>query len=256
MHNKRTSRTEPARTAVAHRPFWLYGTHAVMAALGNPRRVRHRLAATAETAPAVAGRGANAEIMARDDLARLLPSGAVHQGIATLVDPLADIDLDDFLQTLVGPAVVLVLDQVNDPQNIGAILRSAAVFGVAAVIVQARHAPGESGALAKAASGALEIVPMVRAVNLARALDGLKECGFWCVALDVQAPKPLRGEDMAERAALVLGAEGAGLRQLVRAHCDLVSRIPTRGAIASLNVANAAAVALYEITKRLPTPFP
>ena len=188
----------------------------------------------------------------RAGLAALLPEGAVHQGWALEAEPLLPADLDDVLRAAEiggGRAIVVVLDQVTDPHNVGAVLRSAAAFGAAAVLVAEHGAPPETGALAKAASGALDIVPLVRVVNLARALDRLKEAGFWCCGLDAEAAEPLAALDLGRRAALVLGSEGGGLRRLVRERCDYLARLPTRPELPSLNVSNAAAIALYELAR-------
>jgi 23S rRNA (guanosine2251-2'-O)-methyltransferase len=148
-----------------------------------------------------------------------------------------------------GRALIVVLDQVSDPHNIGAVLRSAAAFGAAAVIVPEHGAPLASAALAKAASGALDLVPLVRVVNLARTLDRLKEAGFWSCGLAEDASTPLSAIDLGVRAVLVLGSEGGGLRRLVRERCDILARLPTRPEMPSLNVSNAAAVALYELIR-------
>lgn len=242
---------------------WVYGRHAVRAALANPQRVWRRLAVIpeheAEAAALVGaaraerrGEGDPVRVLDRAGLAALLPEGAVHQGWALDAEPLLPADLDDVLRAAEigeGPAIVVVLDQVTDPHNVGAVLRSAAAFGASAVLVAEHGAPPETGALAKAASGALDIVPLVRVVNLARALDRLKEAGFWCCGLDAEATRPLAALDLGRRAALVLGSEGGGLRRLVRERCDFLARLPTRPELPSLNVSNAVAIALYELVR-------
>ncbi len=250
----RHRRAKPARKPTGAQPsssaVWLYGRHAVRAALENPTRRCLRLLVAREAGRPVpeASRGPKPEPVSRAELDRLLP-GAVHQGMALLAEPLPEATLDEALSKGGGGPVV-VLDQVTDPQNIGAILRSAAAFGAACVVLQERHAPAATGALAKAASGALELVPLVREVNLARALETLKERGYWCVGLDPEASEPLHRAKPADRpVALVLGAEGKGLRPLVARHCDGLARLPIRTNVDSLNVSNAAAVALYELAR-------
>jgi len=192
------------------------------------------------------------QVLDRVALAALLPEGAVHQGLALDIEPLAETDLDDLLRAAemaAGRAVVIVLDQVTDPHNVGAVLRSAAAFGALGVVITEHNAPPASGALAKAASGAIELVPLVRVVNIARALDQLKAAGFWCCGLDESAAEPLAALDLGPKAAMVLGSEGGGLRRLVRERCDYLARLPTRPPLSSLNVSNAAAVALYEMVR-------
>ena len=195
-----------------------------------------------------------AERADRARLDQMLGRDAVHQGIALLADPLAPPVLATVLER---PGPLVVLDQVTDPRNVGAILRCAAAFGAAAVITQDRNAPEETGALAKAASGALETVPLLRAVNIARTLIALKAAGVWCVGLDAAAAGPLAGASFTERrVALVLGAEGEGLRRLSRETCDELARLDMPGGMDSLNVAAAAAIALYELTRPVPGPGP
>ena len=235
--------------------IWLYGAHAVRAALANPRREQRRLLVTRTDAALPEGLQLRPEILPPAQIAEILPEGAVHQGIALLTAPLPAIAIEQYCAAISGPAgpdsaVAVVLDQVTDPQNVGAVLRSAEVFGAGAVILPERHAPPAAGALAKAASGALETVPVIRVVNVSRALEALKAAGFWCTGLDSSAPAPLADADLAAKTALVLGAEGRGLRRLTRQGCDLLVRIPTIGDIGSLNVSNAAAVALYELARR------
>lgn len=239
--------------------LWLYGTHAVRAALANPLRRCRRLLVTRPALPsiqAVARDGTagapSPEISERHDIERLLPRDAVHQGMALLVDPLPVVGLDDVLGATTGQsdAVIVVLDQVTDPRNVGAVLRSAAAFGVQAVVVPRRHAPEATGSLAKAASGALESVPVVRTVNLARGLREIKEAGFWCVGLDARDGTAIAEAEFGGRLALVLGAEGSGLRRLTRDGCDVLVRIPLGGGVESLNLSSSAAIALYEVRRR------
>ena len=246
-------------------PFerWIYGRHAVAAALANPERRWYRLAVLTEReqeartliAIAAAARRGNGEpirVFDRDDFAALLPEGAVHQGLALAVEPLVEPDLEDVLRrvaTLLGRSVILLLDQVTDPHNVGAVLRSANAFGALAVVLPMHGAPPVTGALAKAASGALEIVPLVRVVNLAHALDRLKAAAFWICGLDETASQTLAALDLGERVALVLGSEGGGMRRLVRERCDYLARLPTRIQQSTINVSNAAAVALYELLR-------
>jgi 23S rRNA (guanosine2251-2'-O)-methyltransferase len=220
--------------------------------LDNPRRRCLRLLATAEAVAAVApyaGR-IQAEVVKRTSIEVLLPAGAVHQGLALLVAPLLDPGLDRLLREDGARSVIVLLDQVTDPHNVGAVLRSAAAFGAAAVILTERHAPAETGALAKAASGALEQVPLLRVTNLARTLDQLKTGGYLCLGLDGGAERRLDQVEARSRTALVLGAEGTGLRRLTRERCDILVKLPTSGPIRDLNVSNAAAVALYELARR------
>ena len=186
----------------------------------------------------------------------MLPPGAVHQGIALLARPLDDPGLEEAMDRAMArfeqsePACIVVLDQVTDPQNVGAIIRTAAAFGAAAVVMQDRHAPPVTGALAKAASGGLESVALVRETNLSRSIEALKARGFWCIGLAGAVETSLARARVAGPTALVLGAEGSGLRRLVAEACDTLAHIPQSDAVESLNVSNAAAVALYEITGR------
>ena len=239
-----------------HQSVWLYGHHPVLAALANPDRKVERLLATKEAAErhaaaiAAASATQKATVMSRDDLSQRLPAGAVHQGIAVLVAPLEEPALEDLMARCGDNALVLALDQVTDPHNVGAILRSAAAFGVAGVVVTERNAPADTGVLAKAASGALEVVPLLRAVNLARVLDQLKEAGFWLYGLDERGDVSIGDLDLGGRVCIVLGAEGEGLRRLTSEKCDRLATIPTKAALAALNVSNAAAVATYEWARR------
>ncbi|HWJ39459.1 MAG TPA: 23S rRNA (guanosine(2251)-2'-O)-methyltransferase RlmB [Sphingomicrobium sp.] len=224
----------------------LWGKHAVSAALDNPARRVLRAWATREAASFMQFPDEVAVTLAEaPDLGRLVPSDAPHQGVVIEVEPLEELWLGDLLTEAAERAVLLVLDQVTDPHNLGAILRSAAAFGAIGIVTQDRHSPPESGVVAKAASGALERVPWVRVVNLARALEEIGDAGFWRIALAGEAETDLKDALGPPRVALVLGAEGPGLRPNTREHCDAVARLPISSAVESLNVSNAAAIALY-----------
>ena len=179
------------------------------------------------------------------DLGRLVPNDAPHQGVVIEAEPLDEVWLDDLFQGVGERAILLVLDQVTDPHNVGAILRSAAAFVAIGIVTQHRHSPPEIGVVAKAASGSLESMPWVRVVNLARALEEIAEAGFWRIGLAGDADTELKSALGPQRVALVLGAEGLGLRPNTREHCDALARLPITDAVESLNVSNAAAVALY-----------
>lgn len=229
--------------------FW--GRHAVEAALDNPRRVIKKISITRE-ALATLEIPDDIAVVISDvaDLGRVIPRDAPHQGMVADVDPLPDIWLGDVLDEQTDRPLLL-LDQVTDPHNVGAILRSAAAFDAAAIITQDRHAPPESGVVAKSASGALEIVPWIRVVNLSRALDEIAEAGYWRIGLDGDAGDELETAMGTGKLALVMGAEGEGLRQNVSAHCDTLARLPMSSKMESLNVSNAAAISLYaEYTRK------
>jgi 23S rRNA (guanosine2251-2'-O)-methyltransferase len=236
--------------------YWSYGNHAVLAAIDNPkRRIRRLLQVSADAEKAARGGSDRLlprwETVDRGILDRVAGRESVHQGIAAQVDPLPETEVEDIAALAADrpEAKIVILDQVTDPHNVGAILRSAAAFGALAVVLTERNAAPESGVLAKAASGALEIVPLVRVTNLARAIEQLKAAGFWCAGLAAEGDRTLAEARLSGRVALCLGAEGAGLRRLTRAHCDLLVRLPTSGLIDHLNVSNAAAVGLYELNR-------
>ena len=232
-------------TKAENRPrFW--GRHAVAAALANPERDIARIWVTREAAPDFdLPSDVPTSFADAADLGRLVPKDAPHQGIVAEVERLDDILLADVLDQAEDGRPLLILDQVTDPHNVGAILRSAAAFDALALITQDRHAPPESGALAKAASGALETVPWVRVVNLARALDDIAAAGFWRIGLAGEAEMSLAEALGPARVALVLGAEGEGMRHNTAQHCDALARLPIGERMESLNVSNAAAIALY-----------
>ena len=249
---------------------WLFGTHPVIAALNNPERGLRRLLIVGETPTSLPEErliGLKPEHVSRAEIEARLPPGAVHQGVALLASVLAPRSIEVVFEAT-APRLAVVLDRITDPHNVGAIVRSAAAFGASAVIVTERHAPPLSGTLAKAAAGALETMPVVRVVNLARALDRLKLEGFRVIGLDPAAPRTLadalndaKATDDAkatggasasalEDVALVLGAEGRGLRRLTAERCDERVRLPIATAVESLNVSNAAAIALYALSSR------
>jgi 23S rRNA (guanosine2251-2'-O)-methyltransferase len=232
-------------------PAILYGWHTVKAALENPARRFHRLLATENAVRRLAEDGVALPLapeLVRPDVidARLGPD-AVHQGLLAEVDPLSPPPVD----AVPAAGLVLVLDQVTDPHNVGAILRSAAAFAATAIVTTARHSPEATGVLAKAASGALELVPLVTVQNLARGMEALRQRDFLLVGLDGSGEADLAALALRDPVALVLGAEGKGLRQLTKATCDHVARIDLPGTIKSLNVSNAAALSLYVASRKL-----
>jgi len=235
-------------------PVVLYGWHSVKAALENPQRNFIRLLATENAARRLAeenvAHGVKLEMVRPDAIEALVGPEAVHQGLYAEADPLPSPALEDVATS----GVLLVLDQITDPHNVGAILRSAAAFAVKAVVTTARHTPEATGVLAKAASGALEYVPIVTIGNLSQALRTLKDLGTHVVGLDSSGEADIATLAFAAPVALVLGAEGKGLRQLTRTNCDVVARLDLPGRIKSLNVSNATALALYVATARLATP--
>ena len=232
-------------------PVILYGWHSVRAALENPARRFHRLLATENVAHRLAESGIVLPLAptpaTAQEIEALVGPDAVHQGILAEADPLAAPALED----LDPQRLVLVLDQITDPQNVGAIMRSAAAFAVEAVIITARHSPEATGVLAKAASAALEHVPLITVPNLARALEVLKDKNVFVVGLDSSGEMDLATVPLRAPLALVIGAEGKGLRQLTRTHCDVVARIMLPGRIKSLNVSNATALALFVAGNRI-----
>ncbi len=229
---------------------WLYGLHAVLAALSNPKRQFHRLVATRNGAQHLVDPPLEAQILSPDGMSGMLPPGAVHQGLAVLAEVLPEPDFEASLLPADPTRPVMVLDRVTDPQNVGAVLRSAAGFNARGVVTTRRRSPPLTGTLAKAATGAVEHVPYVRVQNLARALERLREGGYRLIGLTEDGASPLPDIQCDDPVALVLGAEGDGLRPITRNLCDHLAHIPTPGPITALNVSNAAAIALYHVTAK------
>jgi 23S rRNA (guanosine2251-2'-O)-methyltransferase len=238
----------------------IWGLHAARAAWLNPKRriTRAWLTEAGQKSFALTQKEALDELLKRPDakkcereeLDRMMPTGSVHQGIVIETTPVAERSLHDIIGANPPPDLLLMLDQVTDPHNVGAILRSAAAFGAGAVIMTERNAPATTGVLAKSASGALEATPIVHVVNLARSLDELRDAGYWCVGLAEEGEKHMADLDLSGRTVIVLGAEGDGLRHLTRQKCDELARLPTGAAMGTLNVSNAAAIALYEVRRQ------
>ncbi|MEZ5692054.1 MAG: 23S rRNA (guanosine(2251)-2'-O)-methyltransferase RlmB [Rickettsiales bacterium] len=229
---------------------FLYGKHAVIAAMSNPSRKIKRVMLTRSMCDEIGEKTfsnvKNIQIIDGKKLSEILPREAVHQGVAIECSPLNQPNLREWLERNYDKPLA-VLDQVSDPHNVGAILRSAAAFDIGAVIVTDRNAPAESGVMAKAASGALEIVPLITVGNLAQAIDILKKAGYWIYGLDGEAKQDISEIKFDKKTALVLGAEGRGLRRLTAERCDALIRLPISGNMESLNVSNAAAISFYEL---------
>ena len=231
--------------------LWLWGLHACLTALQNPHRKCFRLFTTSsafkDLSPLQQDCLPKHEIVEGSAIARLLPEGAVHQGIALEVAPLPEPSFLEMSQCERG--VIIVLDQVTDPHNVGAILRTARALGALGVVMTDRHSPPLEGALAKAAAGALDLLPIWKVTNLARMLEDLKDAGFWTVGLSEHGEKPIAKEDYPPKIALIMGAEGAGMRRLTQDKCDFLVHLPTDPAFSTLNVSVAFALALYELSR-------
>ncbi len=262
---QKSQKFRPQELKLTRKPT-IYGFHAVREAWLNPERQIDALYLTPQSAPGFQETLAEArqkklkrpepEIVDKNMLDRALPQGVVHQGVGLCAQPLEERDLTDLLIAARGRrrTVLVMLDQVTDPHNLGAILRSACVFGLHGLIQQKRHAPELDAVVAKTACGAVEHVPIVNATNLSRTLEELKEDGFWILGLDERGERtigeslPMKGDDSA-KIVLVLGSEGEGIRRLIRENCDVLCRLPASGPIQSLNVSNAAAVAFYAVSR-------
>lgn len=256
--HKRGGKSPTVMVKHRHDRHWIYGWHAVLAALENDTRTFHRVWATRNAADKLEAyheahnraRTAGLEIADPASFSTMLPPDSVHQGIAAEVAPLDDTGYEQIVtSSRRGP--ILVLDQITDPHNIGAILRSAAAFEAKGLVMTTRKSPQESGIIAKAAAGGLEIVPIARVPNLCTVLLAIKSRDFWVMGLCGDAEQPLHRVDLPDQLALVLGAEGTGLRRLTREHCDLLAKLPMSERMESLNVSNAAAIALYEMYKNV-----
>lgn len=239
-----------ARGKKGRKSYYLYGTHACEAALANENRDIVRMMGSAQAVDRFrnARTGLSVDVVEARTLEKVLPEGAVHQGIALEVAPLEPLDLQD---VITDKKPLLMLDQVTDPHNVGAILRSAAAFGVGGVIVPKDHAPQEGGVMAKAACGAMDMVPIVTVTNLAHCIGELRDAGYWMAGLDGSTEKSISLAKDYMPICLVMGAEGKGLRRLTADSCDVLLKIPMDSRMESLNVSNAAAIALYEVFRSL-----
>lgn len=243
---------KPAQIKPTSKNLVLYGRHAVVSALQNPQRKIEKLVCSPENAAEFSRKYPQITVVSADkkEIDRLLPADAVHQGLALFCSPLEGLSVEELCAEADNKdkAVVLILDQVTDPQNIGAIIRSCAAFGALALIVQDKNSPQESGAMAKAAAGTMEFVPVVRVTNLVRAIEMLKQHGFWTVGMDGYAETTIDKMDKSGKWAVIMGSEGAGMRRLVEESCDLTVRLPISEKVESLNVSTAAAITLYELS--------
>ncbi|WP_420406306.1 23S rRNA (guanosine(2251)-2'-O)-methyltransferase RlmB [Nisaea sp.] len=255
------ARGKPQQRPASSGKDLLWGWHAVSMALANEKRQIRGLLCTARSEAELEARLAalpdsrranlpQPVVRDRDMLDSLAGEGAVHQGIIAEVRALPDVALEDVLEDAGEQCLLVLLDQVTDPHNVGAVLRSAAAFGARAVVATDRNAAPATGVLAKSASGALDAIDLVYVINLSRTMESLQESGFWCVGLDGDAEKTIAEVDLTGRVAIVMGAEGSGLRRLTREHCDLLVRLPTAGPVATLNVSAATAATLYEVARQ------
>ncbi len=243
----------PSSTS-AKSPLILYGRHAVLSALHNPERSISRLLCTTETAEEVKGLIAEhkLQIVDRKEIDKLLPREAVHQGFALFCTPLPNYALEEIIDiaNTKEDCHILILDQVTDPQNIGAIIRSCAAFNTLALILQDKNSPEETGAMAKASAGTIEMVPLCRVTNLSRTIQQLKNAGFWIIGMDGYAKTTVDKMNKSGKTAIIMGSEGKGMRRLVEESCDSTIRLPMNENVESLNVSTAAAIVLYELNKK------
>jgi 23S rRNA (guanosine2251-2'-O)-methyltransferase len=243
----------PQSPVPAPTDLWIYGIHASIAALRNPDRHINTILTTKHSSDFVANlKNPNLpphQIIDRNQLDAMLPPDSVHQGIAIQCDPLPSLHLEDVISNQTENSTLIVLDQANDPRNIGSVLRSAAAFNATAVVVPDRGTPEISGSMAKAAAGAIEQIPIVRVKNLARSLKIIKKEGYWCVGLDGRATQTLAEVKLSGKIVIVMGAEGRGLRQLTSENCDYLAKIPISGQIESLNLSIATSIVLYELRR-------
>ncbi|MFV9876270.1 MAG: 23S rRNA (guanosine(2251)-2'-O)-methyltransferase RlmB [Rickettsiales endosymbiont of Dermacentor nuttalli] len=237
---------------ITHNTIWIYGKHAVFAALKNPNRKCHTLLVTKHTYPEILNsaipNNKKIQIIITDinTIASRLPHGAVHQNIALEISPLPNLSLETLINNISNTKnCIIILDQITDPHNIGAILRSAAAFDCLCVIIPRNHAPNENSTIAKSSSGALESVPLIRVINLAHTINYLKSVGYWSIGLDASSSTYLTDNKLPDKAVFIMGNEEAGLRRLTKEKCDFLMKIPISEKIESLNVSNAAAITLY-----------
>lgn len=232
----------------------LYGKHAVLSALANPNRDIVRLMATKEASDEIKGKveAHKLNIVDKKEIEKLVPREAIHQGIALTTYPLEDYALEEICDMAEekNSCCVLILDQVTDPQNVGAIIRSCVAFGASALIMQDRNSPDETGALVKASAGTIEKLPISRVTNLSRAIEQLKKAGFWIVGMDGYAKTDVSQLEKSGKVAIIMGSEGKGMRRLVEDSCDITIRLPISADVESLNVSTAAAIVLYEMSKK------
>ncbi len=238
-----------SNTSQKEKSLFLFGNHPVSAALQNPSREIIEILLTRESGHAIpVPAHIPIRYVRKEELDELVGVDRVHQGIVARCRPLKPRSIEDVLcqADRASKAVVILLDQVTDPHNVGAILRSALAFDALAVIMPEAGAPDETGVLAKSASGALDLISLIKVPNLARAMEKLKQNGFWCIGMDGNAPKTLSEEKLPTKCAFVMGSEGTGLRQLTQKNCDYMTKLPINPIIDSLNVSVATALTLYE----------
>lgn len=229
----------------------IYGRHAVLSALKNPKRHIQKLLIAAENKAEVEPLHVNFSVIDKKDFLKILPEDAVHQGFALYCNRLETYDIEDLIALAENRerCHILILDQVTDPQNIGAIIRSCAAFETLGLVVQDKNSPLESGAMDKASAGTIEFVPVARVTNLSRAIEKLKDAGFWVIGMDGYAETTIDKINKSGKIAIVMGSEGKGMRRLVQENCDSSVKLPISPNVESLNVSTAAAIALYELSK-------